>query len=141
MLSLPLRKERFLFPSLTFHDVDEGAHIAFFNNTAVFVIVHWIHTVHDLLDLRHFQILHEVVVQDSWLDQILWPVQCGQNAVKRAVMKKLNTAHSSVYNKYWQLFTKIKWNKMHYATLVTCYIIIKWPHNYVEISTEWYSSV
>jgi len=54
-----------LFPSLTFHDVDEGAHVPLFNNTAVFFIVHWIHTVHYLLDLRHLKILHEVIVQDS----------------------------------------------------------------------------
>lgn len=57
----------------TFHDVDQRAHIALLNDAAVLSILHRVHAVHDLLDLRQLQVLHEVVVQDGLLDQILGP--------------------------------------------------------------------
>ena len=59
--------------AFTFHDVDQGSHIALLNDAAVFSILHRVHAVHDLLDLRQLQVLHEVIVQDGFLDQILGP--------------------------------------------------------------------
>lgn len=57
----------------TFHDIDQRAHVAFLDDAAVFSVLHRIHAVHDLLDLRQLQVLHEVIVQDGLLDQILGP--------------------------------------------------------------------
>lgn len=67
----------------TFHDVDQRAHVAFLDDAAVFSILHRIHAVHDLLDLRQLQVLHEVIVQDGLLDQILGPA--GQDERKSSV--------------------------------------------------------
>lgn len=63
----------FLLCAFTFHDIDQWAHIALLNDTAVLSILHRVHAVHDLLDLRQLQVLHEVIVQDGLLDQILRP--------------------------------------------------------------------
>lgn len=60
-------------PALTFHDVHQGAHVTLLDDAAVLPILHGIHAVHDLLDLRQLQVLHEVVVQDGLLDEILGP--------------------------------------------------------------------
>lgn len=67
----------------TFHDVDQRAHVALLDDAAVFAILHRIHAVHDLLDLRQLQVLHEVIVQDGLLDQILGPAGWdeGQSSV------------------------------------------------------------
>ena len=59
--------------AFTFHDVDQRAHIALLNDTAVRSILHRVHAVHDLLDLRQLQVLHEVIVQDGLLYQVLRP--------------------------------------------------------------------
>lgn len=55
---------------LTFHDVDEWAHVPFLDDEAVLGVVHGVHAVHDLPNLAHVQVLHEVVVEDGWPDQI-----------------------------------------------------------------------
>ena len=55
----------------TFHDVDERADVALTDDHAVFSVIHGMHTVHDLQDLRHVQVLHEVIIQDGRLYQIL----------------------------------------------------------------------
>lgn len=57
----------------TFHNVDQRAHVALLDDAAVLAILHRVHAVHDLLDLRQLQVLHEVIVQDGLLDQILRP--------------------------------------------------------------------
>lgn len=58
---------------LTFHDVDQRAHVTLLDDAAVLAILHRIHAVHDLLDLRLLQVLHEVIVLDGLLDEILGP--------------------------------------------------------------------
>lgn len=58
---------------LTFHDVDQGAHVTLLDDAAVLAVLHRIHAVHDLLDLRLLQVLHEVIVLDGLLDEILGP--------------------------------------------------------------------
>lgn len=68
----------------TFHDVDQRAHIAFLDDAAVFSILHRVHAVHDLLDLGQLQVLHEVIVQNGLLDQILGPA--GQDERKWAFL-------------------------------------------------------
>lgn len=55
------------FLKRTFHDIHQGTHISFLDDAAVFAILHGIHTIHNLLDLRQFQILHEVIVKDRFL--------------------------------------------------------------------------
>lgn len=58
----------------TFHDVDQRAHISLFDDTALFFILYRIHAVHDLLDLRQLQILHEVIVKNCLFDEFFRPV-------------------------------------------------------------------
>lgn len=71
----------------TFHDIDQRAHVAFLDDAAVFSILHRIHAVHDLLDLWQFQVLHEVIVQDGLLDQILGPA--GQDERKSVFIQEI----------------------------------------------------
>lgn len=58
---------------LTFHDVDQGADVTLLDDAAVLAVLHRIHAVHDLLDLRLLQVLHEVIVLDGLLDEVLGP--------------------------------------------------------------------
>lgn len=57
----------------TFHDIHQGSHISFLDDAAVFAILHGVHTIHNLLDLRQLQVLHEVIVKDGLFYEILWP--------------------------------------------------------------------
>lgn len=57
----------------TFHDIHQGSHISFLDDAAVFAIFHGVHTIHNLLDLRQLQVLHEVIVKDGLFYEILWP--------------------------------------------------------------------
>ena len=58
---------------LTFHHVDQRAHVALLDDAGVFPIIHRVHAVDDLVDLRQLQVLHEVVVQDGLFYHLLWP--------------------------------------------------------------------
>lgn len=58
---------------LTFHDVDQGAHVTLLDDAAVLAVLHRIHAVHDLLDLWLLQVLHKVIVLNGLLDEILGP--------------------------------------------------------------------
>lgn len=60
-------------PNPTFHDVHQWPHIAFLDDAAVLAVFHGVHTVHNLLDLWQLQVLHEVIVKDSLLYEILRP--------------------------------------------------------------------
>ena len=71
----------------TLHGVDERAHISLFDDEAAFGIVHRVHTVHDLADLGHLKILHEVIVQNGILDQI------SRAEIK---MKRISTRANSI---------------------------------------------
>lgn len=55
----------------TFHDIHQGSHISFLDDAAVFAIFHGVHTIHNLLDLRQLQVLHEVIVKDGLFYEIL----------------------------------------------------------------------
>lgn len=57
----------------TFHDIHQWSHISFLDDAAVFAIFHGVHTIHNLLDLWQLQVLHEVIVKDGLLYEILWP--------------------------------------------------------------------
>ena len=50
---------------LTFHDVDEGPDVSLLDDDGAGLVLHGVHAVHDLADLAHVQVLHEVVVQDG----------------------------------------------------------------------------
>ena len=54
----------------TFHDVDGAARVSFLDDGRMFVELGRVHTVDNLQDLGHVQVLHEVVVQDRILDQL-----------------------------------------------------------------------
>lgn len=54
--------------ALTFHHVDYAANIALLDDEAACAVLHRVHAVHDLADLRHLQVLHEVIVQDGGFD-------------------------------------------------------------------------
>ena len=54
----------------TFHDIHQWPHISF-DDAAVFAVLHWVHTIHNLLDLRQLQVLHKVIVKDGLLYEIL----------------------------------------------------------------------
>lgn len=58
----------------TFHDVDDAPHVTLLDDEAAGRVLHGVHAVHDLADLRHLQVLHEVVVQNSSLYQLPGPV-------------------------------------------------------------------
>lgn len=47
------------------HHVDQGAGLPLPDDLAVLGVLHRHHHVHNLVDLRHLQVLHEVVVHDS----------------------------------------------------------------------------
>ena len=62
----------------TFHDIHQWP---FFDDAAVFAVLHWVHTIHNLLDMRQLQVLHKVIVigsplWDSWTcgkrEKIYW---------------------------------------------------------------------
>lgn len=57
----------------TFHDVDDAADIPFLDDETAGSILHGIHAVHYLADLRHLEVLHEVVVQNGGFDQLPRP--------------------------------------------------------------------
>lgn len=56
--------------ALTFHDVDDAAHILLLNYKTTGRVLHWIHAIHNLSDLSHFQILHKVIVQNGRFDEL-----------------------------------------------------------------------
>lgn len=62
-------------PQLTFHHIDQRAHITFLNDAGVFAVLHRVHAVHDLMDLGQFEVLHEIIVQDGLSDHVLRPVR------------------------------------------------------------------
>lgn len=64
--------------TLTFHDIDERADITFLDDEASGIVLDWIHTVHDLLDLRCLQVLKEIIVRDSLGDQF----SCTENIIE-----------------------------------------------------------
>lgn len=82
---------------LTFHDVDQGAHVTLLDDAAVLAVLHWIHAVHDLLDLRLLQVLHEVIVLDGLLDEILGP----GGKVKGNAMQGVR--------QYWSFWVVLPW--------------------------------
>lgn len=59
----------------TFHDIHQWP---FFDDAAVFAILHWVHTIHNLLDMRQLQVLHKVIVKDGLLYEILGPFGFGE---------------------------------------------------------------
>lgn len=59
---------------LTFHHIDQRANGPLLDDAGVLPIIHRVHAVHHLMDLRQLQVLHEVVVQDGVLDHLLGPV-------------------------------------------------------------------
>lgn len=52
---------------LTFHDIHDATDISLFDDETSSRIFDRVHAVYDLADLRHFQILHKVIVQDCAL--------------------------------------------------------------------------
>lgn len=69
---------------LTFHHVDYAAHIALLDDEAASAVLHRVHAVHDLADLRHLQVFHEVIVQDGGFDDFAGSVN-GKNDKRCAV--------------------------------------------------------
>lgn len=56
---------------LTFHHIDQRANGPLLDDAGILPVVHRVHAVHHLMDLRQLQVLHEVVVQDGLLDHLL----------------------------------------------------------------------
>lgn len=63
---------------LTFHYKDQRADVAFFDDAGIIPIIYGVHAVHDLLDLRQLQVLHEVIVQDGLFYELLRPERQGE---------------------------------------------------------------
>lgn len=60
---------------LTFHYVDYAADIAFLDDETASAVLDRVHAVHDLADLRHLEVLHEVIVQDGGFDDFAGSVR------------------------------------------------------------------
>jgi len=58
---------------LTFHNVDNAAHGALLDDEAAGHVLNRVHAVHNLADLRHLQVFHEVVVQNGAFNQVPRP--------------------------------------------------------------------
>lgn len=54
----------------TFHNINDAADISFLDDDTSSFISDRVHAIHQLPNLGHFQILHEVIVQYSRLDDI-----------------------------------------------------------------------
>ena len=73
---------------LTFHDVDEIAHVTLLDNEAAIGMFKRVHTVDDGHDLIHFEILHEVVVENGIAKVLLGSGRRETRSIERVVRRE-----------------------------------------------------
>lgn len=74
---------------LTFHHVNDAAHVALLDDQTFGRILNRIHAIDDLTDLGHFQIFHEVIVEDRRLDELTRSIFIWKH-VQRNLMRRFH---------------------------------------------------
>ena len=77
--------------ALTFHDVDEIAHVAFLDDQAAVLVLERIHAADDGQDLIHFEILHEVIVEDGVAKEFLGPRVRKRESIRKICFRSMSS--------------------------------------------------
>lgn len=67
--------------ALTFHDVDEIAHITLLDDQTATFVLQWVHTIDHGHDLVGFEVLHEIVVEQGFAQEVFGSTSDSSSAV------------------------------------------------------------